>query len=205
MRIAVLAVQGAFLEHEHILGRLGAECMELRKSSDLRGGFDGLILPGGESTVQGKLMRELHMFEGLKEMIAGGLPVMGTCAGLILLAGRLSNDPNTYFGTLPITVRRNAYGRQLGSFSASAYIQGLADETQPFPLEFIRAPYISEIHGGRQAFPIAAIGRMPDGSQGENIVGVRCRNQLGFAFHPELTGDDRCHKMFLEMCKHNFR
>lgn len=112
MRIAVLAVQGAFLEHEHILGRLGAECMELRKSSDLRGGFDGLILPGGESTVQGKLMRELHMFEGLKEMIAGGLPVMGTCAGLILLAGRLSNDPNTYFGTLPITVRRNAYGRQ---------------------------------------------------------------------------------------------
>lgn len=201
MRIAVLAVQGAFLEHEHILGQLGAECTELRKSSDLRGGFDGLILPGGESTVQGKLMRELHMFDDLKEMIASGLPVMGTCAGLILLAGRLSNDPNTYFGTLPITVRRNAYGRQLGSFSATAHIQGLADETQPFPLEFIRAPYIAEIHDASQVYPIATIGSLPDGSRGENIVGVRCQNQLGFAFHPELTADNRCHKMFLEMCE----
>lgn len=203
MRIAVLAVQGAFIEHEHILERLGAECVELRKRSDLQGGFDGLVLPGGESTVQGKLMRELHMFEPLKEMIAGGLPVMATCAGLILLAEHLSNDANVYFGTLPVTVRRNAYGRQLGSFSALAHIEGLEEEGRKFPLEFIRAPYISEIHGQGQVSPIAVIDKMPDGSNGRNIVGVRCQNQLGFAFHPELTGDGRCHKMFLENCCSN--
>ncbi len=196
----MLAVQGAFLEHERILRQLGADCVELRKGSDLQGGFDGLILPGGESTVQGKLLRELHMFGELKEMIGAGLPVMGTCAGLILLAGRLSNDANTYFGTLPVTVQRNAYGRQLGSFSASSCILGLSEEGREFPLEFIRAPYISEIHDREQAAPIAVLDRMPDGSYGENVVGVRCQNQIGLAFHPELTEDYRCHEMFLRMC-----
>lgn len=200
MRIAVLAVQGAFIEHEHILQRLGAECVELRKVSDLRGGFDGLILPGGESTVQGKLLRELHMFDALKEMITSGTPVMGTCAGLILLAEHLSNDTNAYFGTLPITVQRNAYGRQLGSFSASAYVQGLPEGGEEFPLEFIRAPYISGIYDDENVTPIVTIPKMPDGSEGQNVVGVRCQNQIGLAFHPELTKDNRCHKMFLDLC-----
>ncbi len=196
----MLAVQGAFIEHERILGQLGAECAELRKGSDLQGGFDGIILPGGESTVQGKLLRELHMFGGMKEMIASGVPVMGTCAGLILLAGRLSHDTAVYFGTLPVTVCRNAYGRQLGSFSASAHIRGLRGEGQEFPLEFIRAPYISEIHDREHTVPLAVLDKMPDGSKGENIVGVRYQNQVGLAFHPELTDDSRCHKMFLGMC-----
>lgn len=196
----MLAVQGAFIEHERILQQLGAECVELRKGSDLRGGFDGLILPGGESTVQGKLLRELRMFDALKEMIISGMPVMGTCAGLILLAEHLSNDANAYFGTLPITVQRNAYGRQLGSFSASASIQGISEGGKEFPLEFIRAPYIAGIHGCGNVTPIATISKMPDGSKGQNVVGVRCQNQIGLAFHPELTEDGRCHKMFLDLC-----
>ena len=122
MRIAVLAVQGAFLEHENILRQLGAECVELRNSSSLAGEFDGLVLPGGESTVQGKLLRELGMFEELKGRIQNGMPVLATCAGLILLAGHISGSSGAHFAALPVTVKRNAYGRQLGSFSAFARI-----------------------------------------------------------------------------------
>ncbi len=200
MRIAVLAVQGAFAEHERILRGLGAECTQLRQAGDLAGSFDGLVLPGGESTVQGKLLRELGMFDGLKRRIRDGLPVLATCAGLILLAERLENSPELYFATMPVTVRRNAYGRQLSSFSAAAPIRGLRREEEPFPLEFIRAPYIVSADVEKGAEPVAVIGKLPDGGSGENIVGVRFRSQLGLAFHPELTQDTRCHEMFLEMC-----
>ena len=116
MRIAVLAVQGAFAEHENMLSLLGADFFEIRQKKDLEREFDGLILPGGESTVMGKLLQELDLFDTLQAKIKEGLPVLGTCAGLILLAEKLSNDENVYFGTLPVTVRRNAYGRQLSSF-----------------------------------------------------------------------------------------
>ena len=109
-KIAVLAVQGAFAEHIDRMKALGAEGIELRQRADLEQDFDGLILPGGESTVQGKLLRELSMFEPLREKIQNGLPVFGTCAGLILLAQELSNDGHVYFGTLPVRVQRNAYG-----------------------------------------------------------------------------------------------
>ena len=119
MKIGVLAVQGAFIEHRNKLEALGATCVELRKKEDLRNDLDGLVLPGGESTVQGKLLRELDMFDDLRDRIANGVPVLATCAGLILLAEKLSNDNHVYFGTLPVTVRRNAYGRQLGSFHVS--------------------------------------------------------------------------------------
>lgn len=200
MRIAVLAVQGAFLEHRHILQQLGAECVELRNRSDLAGEFDGIVLPGGESTVQGKLLRELHLFEGLKQRIQNGTPVLATCAGLILLAKQISGSPNAHFATLPVMVKRNAYGRQLGSFSATARIKGIREETRPFPLEFIRAPYVASIHGGEAVEPIAVIDKLPDGSTGCNTVGVRYQNQIGLAFHPELVGDTRCHEMFLSMC-----
>ena len=118
MKIAVLSVQGAFIEHEKMLSLLGAESFEIRQKRDLEQEFDGLILPGGESTVMGKLLKELDLFDTLQKKIKEGLPVLGTCAGLILLAEKLSNDENVYFGTLPVTVRRNAYGRQLGSFYA---------------------------------------------------------------------------------------
>lgn len=116
MRIGILAVQGAFAEHEKMLTSLGADCFEIRQKKDLEQDFDGLVFPGGESTVMGKLLRELDLFEPLKQKIQEGCPVLGTCAGLILLAEKLSNDEQVYFGTLPVTVKRNAYGRQLGRF-----------------------------------------------------------------------------------------
>ena len=114
--VAVLAVQGAFVEHERKLAQLGAECRELRRRADLEQPFDALVLPGGESTVQGKLLRELGMREPLRERIAGGLPVLATCAGMILLAERIAQGDGPYLATIPMTVRRNAYGRQLDSF-----------------------------------------------------------------------------------------
>ena len=142
MRIGVLAVQGAFAEHEAVLRALGADCVELRQKKDLAG-IDGLVLPGGESTVQGLLLRQLDMFDELKGLISNGLPVLATCAGLILLAQKLDADETVHFGTLPVTVRRNAYGRQLGSFETRAAVGEIAD----FPLVFIRAPYITERRG----------------------------------------------------------
>lgn len=185
MKIAVLALQGAFYEHETILRELGVDCVELRKKEDLKEPFDGLILPGGESTAQGKLLRDLDMFEPLYNMIRGGLPVFATCAGLILLAAQSSNDERTYFRTLPVTVRRNAYGRQLGSFHTVQDFGGMKD----IPMTFIRAPYIESV---RDDVEILA---KVEG----NIVGVRFEKQLAISFHPELDSDRRIHKMFLEM------
>ena len=190
-KIAVLAVQGAFAEHIDRMKKLGAECIELRQRADLEQDFDGLILPGGESTVQGKLLRELSMFEPLREKIQNGLPVFGTCAGLILLAQELSNDEHVYFGTLPVRVQRNAYGRQLGSFHAEQEVKGIGK----VPMTFIRAPYIeSVVQTGEKSVEILA---EVDG----RIVAVRYGNQLGVAFHPELDADNRIHEMFLQMCE----
>ena len=183
MRIGILAVQGAFLEHKKVLESLGAECVELRQKKDIKD-LDGLVLPGGESTVQGKLLRDLDMFEELKKLIKGGLPTLSTCAGLILLAKEISNDQNVYFGTLPVKVKRNAYGRQLGSFSKREYVQGIGD----FEMKFIRAPYIED------AGEAEVLAKVDD-----KIVAVRYENQIGLAFHPELGGDDRIHRRFLSM------
>ncbi len=218
MRIAVLAVQGAFIEHEYMLERLGTECIELRQKSDLNRDFEGIILPGGESTVQGKLLRELNMFDTLREQLDNDMPVLGTCAGLILLAKHLENDQRIYFSTLPVSVRRNAYGRQLGSFSYQARLCGATEEDRLFPLEFIRAPYIEGVSEGYEftaqkavttqqaggkdnlVHILTEIEKQPGDKTGRNIVGVRYRNQIGVAFHPELTDDTRCHEMFLDMC-----
>lgn len=190
IKIAVLAVQGAFAEHIDRMKALGAECIELRQKADLDQEFDGLILPGGESTVQGKLLRELDMFDSLQEKIQNGLPVFGTCAGLILLAQELSNDEHVYFGTLPVRVQRNAYGRQLGSFHAEQEVKGIGT----VPMTFIRAPYIESIkEAGEKKVEILAV-------VDNRIVAVRCQNQLGVAFHPELDTDNRIHELFLELC-----
>lgn len=183
MKIAVLALQGAFYEHETILRELGAECVELRKKEDLTESFDGLILPGGESTAQGKLLRQLEMFEPLREKIRNGLPVLATCAGLILLAKQSSNDERVYFQTLPVTVKRNAYGRQLGSFRTVQDFGGMKN----IPMTFIRAPYIESVEGD-----VEVLARVNG-----NIVGVRYQNQLAISFHPELDSDRRIHEMFL--------
>ncbi len=186
MKIGILAVQGAFIEHETKLAKLGAECIELRQKSDLEKKFDGLVLPGGESTVQGKLLRELNMFQTLKTEIEGGMPVLATCAGLILLAEKLSNDSHVYFGTLPVTVKRNAYGRQLGSFRTVQDMEGVGT----VPMTFIRAPYIEDTENG-----VEVLSRV-DGK----AVAVKYGSQLGLSFHPELDEDDRIHKLFLEEC-----
>ena len=185
MKIAVLALQGAFYEHETRLWELGAECTELRRQKDLEEPFDGLILPGGESTAHGKLLKELDMLMPLREKIQAGLPVLATCAGLILLAEKSSNDERTCFRTLPVTVRRNAYGRQLGSFRTVQDFGGMRD----VPMTFIRAPYIESVEED-----VKILARV-DG----NIVGVRYKNQLAISFHPELDSDRRIHKLFLEM------
>ena len=187
MKIAVLAVQGAFIEHERKLEVLGASCVELRKAEDLNQSYDGLVLPGGESTVQGKLLRELGMFDTIRKQIKEGLPVLATCAGLILLAQNISNDENRCFATLPVTVKRNAYGRQLGSF----YYEGEIKEIGTFPMEFIRAPYIESVEKNVEILAQVE----------EKIVGVAYKNQLAFSFHPELTGNDRIHDKFIELIK----
>ena len=188
MVIGVLAVQGAFIEHEKVLESLGTEHFEIRQKKDLDRHMDGMILPGGESTVMGKLLRDLELFEPLKELIESGLPVFGTCAGMILLADKLSNDESRYFATLPVTVRRNAYGRQLGSFHARAQMRGIGE----IPMTFIRAPYVEQVHG---AEVLATVD--------DNIVAVRYKNQLATAFHPELDDDLSVHKYFLSFCEKN--
>lgn len=185
MKVAVLAVQGAFEEHEKVLQELGAQTIQLRQAKDLEDSFDALVLPGGESTVQGKLLRELDMYEPLRAKIAAGLPVLATCAGLILLAEHIVGDDTVHFGTLPVTVKRNAYGRQLGSFHTDAEFDGLGQ----VPMKFIRAPYIAQAGEGVEI--LAEI----DGK----IVAARQGRQLVTAFHPELDGDTRIHEYFLNM------
>lgn len=184
MKIGVLCVQGAFLEHEKALHKLGVECEEIRQEKDFKN-VDGIILPGGESTVQGKLLCELNLFNSIKTEICHGLPTLATCAGLILLAEKIENDNATYLKTLPVTVRRNAYGRQLGSFEAN----GDVDEIKDFPMVFIRAPYITKLNEGVEILS----------SINDHIVGVKYQNQIGLSFHPELTNDMRIHEKFLSM------
>lgn len=184
MRIAVLALQGAFIEHEQMLDRLGAESFEIRQKKDLEREFDALILPGGESTVMGKLMHDLGIFEELRSRIADGLPVFGTCAGLILLAKEVERG-EPQLATMSIRAKRNAYGRQLGSFHTEETFQGIG----VIPMTFIRAPYIAEV------FDDVEILARADG----NIVAARQKNQLVCAFHPELDNDTRVHRYFLEM------
>ena len=186
-KIAVLAVQGAFIEQEQRMWELGAECVELRQKSDLRQDFAGLIRPGGESTVQGNLLVELGLLEPLRDRIRNGLPVLGTCAGLILLSEEIVNEDYVWLGTLPVKVRRNAYGRQLGSFCVKEELKGIGT----VPMTFIRAPYVESVED-----TVEILARVED-----RIVAVRYENQLGLAFHPELDMDNRIHQMFLDMCR----
>lgn len=187
MLIAVLALQGAFIEHENKLAELGIPSFEIRQKSDLDKPFDGLIIPGGESTVQGKLLRELDLFESLKKHIENGLPVFGTCAGLILLAKKIENDERSHFATMDITAVRNAYGRQLGSFYTDAHFKGIGE----MPMTFIRAPYIEAASNSVEI--LASV----DG----HIVAARQDNQLVTAFHPELNSDLSVHKYFVDMIR----
>ena len=185
MKIAVLAVQGAFAERAKRVQELGAEAVELRQKADVLQSYDGMILPGGESTVQGKLLRDLELFEPLRERIFSGLPVFGTCAGLLLLAKRIENDERSYFAAMDILAVRNAYGRQLGSFYTEADCRGIGK----IPMTFIRAPGIVSSAPG-----VRVMARV-DGA----AVAVEYGRQMAMAFHPELDPDRRLHRRFVNM------
>lgn len=187
MRIGVLALQGAFLEHEQMLGKLRCPCFEIRQKRDLEGPMDGLILPGGESTAMKKLLRDLGLFETLDARIASGLPVFGTCAGLLLLAESIDNRGTPCFGRMHVSAVRNAYGRQLGSFSAKTDFAGIGE----IEAVFIRAPFIASLSGKARGLAIV----------NGKIVAAREENMLVTAFHPELTADPSVHRYFLEMCQ----
>ena len=174
MKVGVLAVQGAFAEMEEYWRGQGADVFEIRQRADLDRGMDLLALPGGESTVQGKLVKDLGLFAPLKVAIDDGLPVFATCAGLILLAEKIENDPTVWFGTLPVAVRRNAYGRQLGSFTT----RGTFDGTPDVPMTFIRAPAIAAILS-----PGVEVLSVFNGQP----TAVRWRNITAFTWHPELN------------------
>ena len=187
----ILAVQGAFAEHAAVLDKLGAPWKLLRAAEDFDESIDRVILPGGESTTQGKLLRSTGLFEPIAAHIKAGKPVLGTFACIVLLAKKLDNDENVYFGALDAVVRRNAYGRQLGSFQAIADF-GQADDPQriaDFPLVFIRGPYVVSVG------PEATVETEVDG----HVVGLRQGNILATAFHPELTDDVRIHELFLSL------
>lgn len=194
MKIGILAVQGAFIEHKKRLEELGAECFEIRNKSDLIHEIDGLVLPGGESTVQGKLLKELELFDQLQERIKSGLPVLATCAGLILLAENLKNDSVRHFATLPVTVVRNAFGRQLGSF----YIEQEFGTLGKVPMTFIRAPVIETVGKGVEILSVVCDSENAK-ENNKKIVAVRFKNQLAMSFHPELNSDNKIYEYFLEM------
>lgn len=183
MRIGVLAMQGAFAEHMNALNKIGIESILVRNETDL-GAIDGLIIPGGESTAIGKLLDIFSLKDQLKDKIEKGFPVWGTCAGMIILANVISECETTHIPVMDIEVVRNGYGRQLGSFSIDAKITGM--ET-PFPMIFIRAPYIKQVGEGVEI--LAKV----DGK----IVAARQNNILVTSFHPELTEDLRLHKYFI--------
>ena len=186
MQIGILALQGAFIEHHKMLKSLNVESFEIRQRKDLDRPMDGLILPGGESTTMYKLLKDLNMFDKVKELIENKLPVFGTCAGLLLLAKTVHNHSISYIQTMNITARKNAYGRQLGSFKTTATF----NNQENIPMVFIRAPYIEEVGPNVQVLAIV------DGL----IVAAKENNQLVTAFHPELTNNPVIHKYFIDMC-----
>lgn len=187
MKIAVLALQGAFLEHEKMLDKLGAEYFEIRQAADLEEPFDGIIIPGGESTTIRKLLSELGLYDFIKKKIESGIPVFGTCAGLIALAKEITGDvqsPDKSLGVMNIVACRNGYGRQLGSFFTKADFA-----KREIPMTFIRAPYIESVGEGVEVLSTV----------NGKIVAAREKNMLVTAFHPELLEDTFVHEYFLNM------
>lgn len=184
MRVGVLALQGAFIEHEQMLQHIGVEAFEIRQLKDFQQPIDRLIIPGGESTTLRKLLKDTGIFTPIRERILDGMPVFGTCAGMILLAQHIENETDTGLATMDITVRRNAYGRQLGSFYTESEFKGI---DHPIPMTFIRAPYIQSVGEGVEV--LATV----DG----NIVAARQGSQLVTSFHPELNDSEEIHRLFL--------
>jgi pyridoxal 5'-phosphate synthase pdxT subunit len=193
LTIGVLALQGDVREHLHVLRAAGAQAVPVRRPDEL-GGIDGLVLPGGESTTIVKLARTFDLLEPLRKRISDGLPVFGSCAGMILLADRLVGGPEGQetFGGIDVTVRRNAFGRQVDSFEADLAVDGL--EGGPLHAVFIRAPWVESV--GPAATPLATVNAGPAAGK---VVVVRQGQLLATSFHPELTGDGRMHAYFCDM------
>lgn len=189
MRIGVLALQGDFAEHCSALRRLDVDAVEVRLPRELEG-IDGLIIPGGESTTISKLLQAFDLLQPIRERVRGGMALMGTCAGAIVMAKHAIGLHEENLGLMDITVRRNAFGRQVDSFEADLEIAALGD--LPYRAVFIRAPIIEETQLG-----VETLARLEDGT----IVAVRQGNLLALAFHPELTTDPRFHAYFLRMAQ----
>ena len=187
MRIGVLAAQGAFAEHIAVLRQLEVEALTIRLPQELVG-IDGLIIPGGESTSISKLMRDYNLIDEISSMAQNGLPIFGTCAGMILLAKEISDSDASPLRLMDIIVRRNAFGRQRESFEADIAIPSLGEK--PFPAVFIRAPLIEKVNNG-----VEILAKLEDGT----TVAARQGRLLASAFHPELTDDRRFHQYFLGM------
>lgn len=195
MKIGILALQGDFAEHAAILRGLNANCFECIDVVEIRTArqlseIDGLIIPGGESTTIGKLMKDCGLLDPLRERITAGMPTFGTCAGAIVLARDIGGLRQPLIGTMDLSMRRNAFGRQLQSFEALLPIPVLGDP--PMRAVFIRAPAIASVGAGGEV-----LARLPDGT----IVAARQGHMLVAAFHPELTGDDRLHRYFIELIR----
>ena len=185
--VGVLALQGAFREHVAAVTRLGATAREVRQLKDIDG-IDALIIPGGESTTMGKLLNEWNMLEPLRQRILDGMPVYGSCAGLILLCREIENSDQPRLGVLDATVRRNAFGRQVDSFETDLSIPEIGAD--PIPAVFIRAPVITGMGAG-----VTVLAEVKG-----QAVAVRQNNILATSFHPELTPDTRMHSYFLSFC-----
>lgn len=188
MNVGVLALQGAFIEHENILRKLGVTPFRVRLPAQLEN-LDALIIPGGESTTIGKLATEYGLIEPLRQF-AQSKPTWGTCAGLIFLAKDIGIDRQPILGVLDAKVNRNAFGRQIDSFEANLDIKGIGDA--PFHAVFIRAPLVTET-GDK----VEVLSALPNGG----IVAVQQNHLLGTAFHPELTNDTRLHQYFLDLAR----
>jgi len=193
-RIGVLALQGDVREHLVALSAAGATASAVRRPAELAD-VDALVIPGGESTTMYKLAIAFDLFEPLRDRLAAGMPAYGSCAGMIMLADRLVDgiDGQVTLGGLDMTVRRNAFGRQVDSFEADVSFVGV--EGAPFHAVFIRAPWVDEVGAG-----VSVVGRVGSGGAGR-IVAVRQGVLLATAFHPELTGDHRVHALFVEIVR----
>lgn len=190
-RIGVLALQGDVANHERLLRRCGARTSRVRLPEQIDG-LDGLVLPGGESTAMWRLAEDFGLIEPVRAAIAEGLPAFGVCAGMIMLAAEVLDgrpDQRT-FGGLDITVRRNAFGRQVQSFEADVEIAGL---DRPIRGVFIRAPWVERAGPG-----VSVLGTVSRGGEAPHIVAVRSERAIATSFHPELTEDDRLHRWFLD-------
>jgi 5'-phosphate synthase pdxT subunit len=190
--IGVFALQGDVREHLQVLDGLGVPARPVRRPAELDA-CEALVIPGGESTTMAKLARTFDLFDPLRKRIASGMPTLGTCAGMILLADRLQDGApgQETFGGLDITVRRNAFGRQVDSFEDDLDVEGLEE---PLHAIFIRAPWVEEIGAG-----VRVLARVADGAAAGRIVAVRQGSLMATSFHPEVGGDARIHRLFVDL------